>query len=106
MGLKGLLLRNALMKMIGGGFGFAVVHALFFWVSFFQCGGFHDSVKGLWRGVSKSGSAWATILKVTGFPLSGVSASGAAFVCVMILNSLLWGVVIGIVLGLVFGRKR
>ncbi len=106
MGLKGLVLKNAVGKIIGGGFGFAVIHAIVFWIAFFQCGGFHDSVKGLWQGVTTSGSAWASVLKWTGFPLSCVDASGAAFVCVMILNSFIWGVVVGFVIGLLFGRKH
>ncbi len=105
MGLKGLFVKNALGKMLGGGIGFAVIHAIVFWVAFIQCGGFHDSAKGIWQGITSSGSSWASILKWAGFPLSSISASGAAFVCVMILNSLLWGVVIGFVIGLITGRK-
>lgn len=105
MGLKGMFLKNALGKILGGGIGFAVVHAIVFWTAFFQCGGFHDSVKGVWKGITSSGGAWANVLKWVGFPLSGISASGAAFVCVMILNSLIWGAVIGLVIGLVFRKK-
>ena len=105
MGLKGFFVKKVLMKIIGGGIGFAIIHAIIFWIAFFQCGGFHDSAKGIWQGITSSGGAWATILKITGFPLSCISASGAAFVCVMILNSLLWGVVLGIVLGFILGRK-
>ena len=106
MGMKGLLVKNALGKILGGSVGFAVIHAIVFWIAFFQCGGFHDSVKGIWQGVTSSGSAWASVLKWTGFPLSCIDASGAAFVCVMILNSLIWGAVLGFVLGIIFGRKR
>jgi len=106
MGLKVFLLKNAIGKIIGGGFGFAVIHAIVFWIAFFQCGGFHDSFKGALQGLTSSGSVWETIMKITGFPLIGIDASGAAFVCVMILNSLIWGAVVGLVIGLIFGKKR
>ena len=105
MGAKTFLLKNALAKIIGGGIGFAIVHAIVFWIAFFQCGGFRDSIGGVWQGITTSGSTWATVLKWTGFPLSSISASGAALVCVMILNSLLWGAVVGVIVGLIFGRK-
>jgi len=105
MGIKGMFLKRAAGRILCGGIGFALIHAIVFWIAFFQCGGFHDSAKGIWRGITSSGGAWATILKWTGFPLSCVDASGAAFVCVMILNSLLWGAVVGLLVGFLTGRK-
>ena len=105
MGAKVFMLKNALAKIIGGGIGFAIIHAIVFWIAFFQCGGFRDSASGIWQSITTSGSAWTTVLKWTGFPLSCIGASGAAFVCVMILNSILWGAVVGVIVGFVFGRK-
>ncbi len=105
MGLKTMALKGLLMKILAGGFGFAVIHAIIFWIAYFKCGGAHDSVKGIWNGIANAGSVWADILRWLGFPLSAISASGAAFVIVMIFNSLIWGAVIGIIGGLVFGRK-
>ena len=105
MGAKSLMLKGMLLKVIGGGLGFAVLHSILFWVSYFQCGGSHDSLKGIWQGISNSGSVWASLVKWLGFPLSGIDASGAAFVILMIVNSLLWGTVIGIICGLVFRKK-
>ena len=95
-----------LAKILGGGFSFAVLHAILFWIAYFQCGGAHDSAKGIWQGLKTAGSGWADMLKWLGFPLSGIDASGAAFVILMILNSLLWGCVVGIIVGLIFGRKK
>ena len=105
MGAKTLFIKGMLVKVIGGGLGFAVLHAILFWVSYFQCGGSHNSLKGIWQGISKSGSVWASLVKWLGFPLATLDASGAAFVIVMVVNSLLWGVVLGIVFGLVFRKK-
>ncbi|MBP5674369.1 MAG: hypothetical protein K5787_03040 [Lentisphaeria bacterium] len=105
MSLKANFLKNALMKIIAGGFSFAVLHAIVFWIAYFQCGGAHNSAKGIWQGLTSAGSTWATILKWTGFPLASVGADGFLFVLLMLINSLLWGAVIGLVLGLVFGRK-
>ncbi len=105
MGLKGSLVQALITRILVGGIGFAVIHAIIFWIAYFQCGGAHDTAKGIWQGLTSAGSTWADILKWTGFPLAGLDASGAAFAIVMVVNSLLWGAVIGLVLGLVFGRK-
>ena len=43
MGLKGMFVEKALTKIIGGGIGFAIIHAIIFWIAFFQCGGFHPT---------------------------------------------------------------
>ena len=99
-------MKNALTKVIAGGLGFAVVHAAIFWLAYFQCGGSHNSLKSIWQGITNAGSVWSDIVRWLGFPLSGISASGAAFVIVMIVNSILWGAVIGVVVALVFGRKK
>ena len=106
MGLKGTLLKNMLIKSVSGGLGLAVIHAIVFWTAYFQCGGSHNSLKGLWQGLKTQGSTWASVLKWTGMPLSCIDASGAAMVIIMIVNSLLWGAVLGILIGLIFGRKR
>ena len=105
MSLKNLLMKNMLMKIIAGGFSFAVLHAIIFWIAYFQCGGAHDSAKGIWQGLTSAGGTWASILKWTGFPLASIGASGVVFVLVMLINSLLWGAVIGLILSFVFGRK-
>ena len=95
-----------LAKIFGGGLGFAVIHAIFFWIAYFQCGGARNSAKGIWQGLKTAGSGWVDVLKWLGFPLSGISASGAAFVLLMLINSLLWGCVVSIIVGLIFGRKK
>ena len=105
MGLKGTLLKNMLIKSVSGGLGLAVIHAIVFWTAYFQCGGAHDSAKGIWQGLTSAGGTWASILKWTGFPLASIGASGVVFVLVMLINSLLWGAVIGLILSFVFGRK-
>ena len=105
MSLKTSLLKNALTKILAGGMSFAILHAIVFWIAYFQCGGAHDSAKGIWQGLTSAGSTWASVLKWTGFPLASIGASGPVFVILMLVNSLLWGAVIGIVIGLVFGRK-
>jgi len=102
---KTMLVKGLFTKIIAGGLGFAVVHAAVFWFAYFKCGGAHDSFKGIWQGMTTAGSAWADIIRWLGFPLSGISASGAAFVILMILNSLIWGAVIGIICGILFGRR-
>ena len=99
-------MKNALTKVIAGGLGFAVVHAAIFWLAYFQCGGSHNSAKSFWQGMKSVNSAWADILKWLGFPLNGIDASGFAFVLLMIINSILWGAVIGVIFGLIFGRKK
>ncbi len=106
MGLKGSLLKNVIVKSVTSGLGLAIIHAIVFWTAYFQCGGSHNSLKGLWQGLKTQGSAWASILKWAGMPLSCIDASGPAMVILMILNSLLWGTVLGIIIGLVFGRRR
>ena len=68
MGMKSLVVKGMLVKVIGGGLGFSVLHAIIFWVSYFQCGGSHDSLKGIWQGITKSGSVWASLVKWLGFP--------------------------------------
>ena len=105
MGMKSLIIKGLLVKAIGGGLSFSVLHAILFWVSYFQCGGSHHSLKGIWQGISSSGSVWASLVKWLGFPLASIDASGAAFVILMIVNSLLWGTVIGILCGVVFRKK-
>ena len=95
-----------LARILGGGLGFAVLHAILFWIAYFQCGGAHNSAKSIWQGLKTAGSGWADMLKWLGFPLSGIDASGVAFVLLMIINSLLWGCVVGIIVGLIFGRKK
>ena len=105
MGMKSLVVKGMLVKVVGGGLGFAVLHAILFWVSYFQCGGAHNSLKGIWQGISNSGSVWASLVKWLGFPLASIDASGVVFVLLMIVNSLLWGTVIGIICGLVFRKK-
>ena len=106
MGLNGSLLKNVIVKSVSGGLGLAIIHAIVFWTAYFQCGGSHNSIKGIWQGLKTHGSAWASILKWTGMPLSCIDVSGPAMVVLMILNSLLWGAVLGILIGLVFGRRR
>ena len=105
MGAKSLFVKGMIAKILGFDIGIALIHAIVFWIAYFKCGGAHDSVKGIWQGISTAGSAWADIVKWLGFPLSGIDASGAAFVIVMIVNSILWGTVIGVIVGLIFGRK-
>ena len=105
MGVKLMILKGMLMKFLAGGLGFAAIHAIVFWIAYYKCGGSHDSIKGLWRGITTAGSAWADIVKWLGFPFIALDASGAAFVIVMIVNSILWGAVIGAVIAFVFGRK-
>ena len=105
MSLKNLLMKNMLTKIITGGTSFAIIHAIIFWIAYFQCGGAHDSAKGIWQGLTSAGGTWASILKWTGFPLASIGASGVVFVLLMLINSLLWGAVIGLVLSFVFGRK-
>ena len=105
MGAKTLVFKGMITKILAGGIGFAVIHAILFWIAYFKCGGAHDSAKGIWQGITSAGSAWADMVKWLGFPLSGIDASGAAFVIVMIVNSILWGAVIGVIVGLIFGRK-
>ena len=51
MGMKSLVVKGMLVKVIGGGLGFSVLHAIIFWVSYVQCGGSHDSLKGIWQGI-------------------------------------------------------
>ena len=98
--------KNVLAKILGSGFGFAVLHDILFWIAYFQCGGAHNSAKSIWQGLKTAGSGWADVLKWLGFPLSGISASGAAFVLLMLINSLLWGCVVGVIVGFIFGRKK
>ena len=105
MSAKTLFFKGMITKILAGGIGFAFIHAIVFWIAYFKCGGAHNSAKGIWQGITSAGSAWADIVKWLGFPLSGIDASGAAFVIVMIVNSILWGAVIGVIVGLIFGRK-
>ena len=58
MSLKTLLMKNMLMKIVAGGFSFAVLHAIIFWIAYFQCGGAHDSAKGIWQGLTSAGGTW------------------------------------------------
>ena len=106
MGAKLMILKGMLMKFLAGGLGFAVIHAIVFWIAYFKCGGSHNSLKSIWQGITNANSVWSDIVKWLGFPLSGIDASGAAFVIVMIVNSVLWGAVIGVIVALIFGRKK
>ena len=106
MGTKSVVAKGLLGRVFGGVSSIAVIHAALFWTAYFMCGGARDSVKGLWKGITSSGGTWASILKWLGFPLSEISASGAGFVILMIVNSLLWGAVLGGLIGWVSGRKR
>ena len=84
MGLKGTLLKNMLIKSVSGGLGLAVIHAIVFWTAYFQCGGSHNSLKGLWQGLKTQGSTWASVLKWTGMPLKYLLSTPQApgFSCV------------------------
>lgn len=93
-------------RVIGGGIAFAAVHAAVFWLAYFKCGGAHNSIKGIWQGLTTAGSIWADLVRWLGFPLSGISCSGVAFVLLMVVNSLLWGAVVGILVGLLPFRKH
>ncbi|MBO7655299.1 MAG: hypothetical protein J6U40_10295 [Kiritimatiellae bacterium] len=106
MGAKSVVAKGLLGRVFGGASSIAVIHAALFWTAYFMCGGARDSVKGLWKGLTSAGGTWASLLKTLGFPLSQISASGAGFVILMIVNSLLWGAVLGGVIGWVLGRKR
>lgn len=98
----GLLLK----KFLGSTVVIAIVHAILFWVAFFQDGGFHNSMKGAWAGLSHMGQqAWdgsSSLLQILGWPLLGCAPSNHfGFVLVMVLNSVLWGVVLGAVVAFI-----
>ena len=89
---------------MGGALFFSIIHAMFFWYAKYQIGG-HESFAALERKFLNFNSSWDVVVTVLGFPLGLIEASGAGYYGLMIVNSLLWGVVLGVLIVPIFVKK-
>lgn len=90
-------LRNIARKILGGALFFSVLHAAAFWYVRYQIGGAGDFAA-MERKFANYSSIWNTAVTVLGFPLGFFEADGAAYIGLMILNSLIWGVILSFVI--------
>ena len=98
-------LRNIVRKIWKGGIFLSLIHAAAFWYATYQIGEWGDRMAALSRAFENRGSLWNGVSMVLGFPLHLIETSGYAYLGLMILNSIIWGVVLSFLIVPAFVKR-